>query len=283
MTGTSPSLELDGVTVDFPIYSGGSRSLKKTLVTIGTGGRIQRGGGRVSVEALKDISLRLGHGDRLGLVGHNGAGKTTLLRTMAGVYEPSAGRVRASGRIATIFDFTLGLDFDATGYENITLQGMLLGLSRKGISTLVDEIAAFTDLGGYLDMPIRAYSAGMLTRLAFAVATSTDPDILLMDEWIETGDADFFQRAEARLNTLIQRAGILVLASHNLALIRHYCTSAVWLEHGQVKAIGPVEEILEATGMSQAGAALAGRQDFTSGSADGKTAPSSAPKHGTVG
>ena len=263
MSALSPFLELDGITVDFPIYSGGSRSLKKTLVSIGTGGRIERGGGRISIQALKDVSLRLGHGDRLGLIGHNGAGKTTLLRTMAGVYEPTVGRVRASGRIATIFDFTLGLDFDATGYENITLQGMLLGLSRRGIAALVDEIAAFTDLGGYLDMPIRTYSAGMLTRLAFAVATSTEPDLLLMDEWIETGDADFFQRAEARLNTLIQRAGILVLASHNLALIRHYCTSAAWLEHGQLKAIGPVDEVLEMAGLSHPTAALAGRQDFT--------------------
>ena len=267
MAGAStgvPFLELDGITVDFPIYTGGSRSLKKTLVSIGTGGRIERGGGRISIQALKDISLRLSHGDRLGLIGHNGAGKTTLLRTMAGVYEPTVGRVRAAGRIATIFDFTLGLDFDATGYENITLQGMLLGLTRRGIGALTDEIAAFTDLGGYLDMPIRTYSAGLLTRLAFAVATSTEPDLLLMDEWIETGDADFFQRAEARLNTLIHRAGILVLASHNLALIRHYCTSAAWLEHGQVKAIGPVDEVLEMAGLGHASAALAGRQDFTS-------------------
>ena len=260
----SPSLELDGVTVDFPIYSGGSRSLKKTLVSIGTGGSITRDSGRISIQALKDISLRLGHGDRLGLVGHNGAGKTTLLRTMSGVYEPTLGRVRLAGRVATIFDFSLGLDFDATGYENITLQGMLLGLSRRGIAALVDDIAGFTDLGDYLNMPIRTYSAGMLTRLSFAVATSTDPELLLMDEWIETGDADFFQRAESRLNTLIQRAGILVLASHNMALIRHYCTSAAWLEHGQIKMIGSVDEVLEASGLSDAKAALAGRQDFKS-------------------
>jgi len=264
MSREAPYLELDGITVDFPVYSGGSRSLKKTLVTIGTGGRIERGGGRISVQALKDVSFRLGHGDRLGLVGHNGAGKTTLLRTMAGVFEPTLGRVRAAGRMATIFDFQLGLDFDATGYDNITLQGMLLGLSRRGIGQLVEEIAAFTDLGDYLNMPIRAYSAGMLTRLAFAVATATEPELLLMDEWIETGDADFFQRAEARLNALIEKAGILVLASHNLALIRHYCTSAAWLEHGQLKMIGPVEEVLSKAGLSETKAALAGRQSFSS-------------------
>ncbi len=265
---TDPSLELDNVTVDFPIYSGGSRSLKKTLVSIGTGGRILHGSGRVSIQALKEVSLKLGHGDRLGLIGHNGAGKTTMLRTMAGVYEPTIGKVRVSGRVATIFDFELGLDFDATGFENITLQGMLLGLSRRGIARLTDEIAAFTDLGGYLNMPIRTYSAGMLTRLAFAVATSSDPDLLLMDEWIETGDADFFHRAEERLRTLIGRAGILVLASHNMALIRHYCTSAIWLEHGQLKAAGPVEEVIAAAGLQESKASLAGRQDFDDGRGD---------------
>ncbi len=265
-----PSLELDNVTVDFPIYSGGSRSLKKTLVSIGTGGRILQGGGRVSIQALKEVSLKLNHGDRLGLIGHNGAGKTTLLRTMAGVYEPTIGKVRVSGRVATIFDFTLGLDFDATGYENITLQGMLLGLSRRGIGQLTDEIAAFTDLGGYLDMPIRTYSAGMLTRLAFAVATSTDPELLLMDEWIETGDADFFHRAEERLRTLIGRAGILVLASHNMALIRtllHPRRSGCL--HGQLKASRPGRRgDRRVAGLQESKASLAGRQDFDANRGD---------------
>ena len=255
MTDYEPSLSLKGVTVDFPIYAGGSRSIKKTLVSIGTGGRITRGGGRVSVQALKEITLDLKHGDRLGIIGHNGAGKTTLLRTMAGVYEPTTGKVRVAGRVSTIFDFALGLDFDATGYENITLQGMLLGLSGREVAALTDEIAAFTDLGDYLNMPIRTYSAGMLTRLAFAVATSIEPEVLLMDEWIETGDAEFFHKAEARLRSLVERAGILVLASHNVALIRSYCNTGVWLEHGRVKLLGPIEEVLEATGMNDAGSA----------------------------
>ena len=243
------SIALDNVTVDFPIYPGGGRSLKKTLVAIGTGGRIHRGGGRVSVEALKDITFSLDHGDRLALIGHNGAGKTTLLRVMAGVYEPSVGRVRVEGRISTIFDFTLGLDFDATGYENIALQGMLLGLTKKAIADLADEIASFTDLGDYLDMPIRTYSAGMLTRLAFAVATAIDPEVLLMDEWIAAGDLGFFDRAEARLKALVERAGILVLASHSVALVRRYCNKALWLEHGTMKAIGPIDEVLQAAGL----------------------------------
>lgn len=258
------SITLDNVTVDFPIYSGGGRSLKKTLVAIGTGGRITQGGGRVSVEALKDISFSLDHGDRLGLVGHNGAGKTTLLRVMAGVYEPMAGRVRVRGRISTIFDFTLGLDFDATGYENIALQGMLLGLSKRAIAALAEEIATFTDLGGYLDMPIRTYSAGMLTRLAFAVATAIDPEVLLMDEWIAAGDAEFFHRAEARLHALVERAGILVIASHNLDLIRRYCNKALWLEHGRLKAVGPVEEVFQAAGLS-GGASPVGRVGVAGG------------------
>ena len=244
------SISLDGITVNFPVYSGGGRSLKKTLVAIGTGGRITTGGGRVSVEALKDISLRLEHGDRLALVGHNGAGKTTLLRVMAGVYEPTLGHVQVTGRVSTIFDFTLGLDFDATGYENIVLQGMLLGMNKRAVSALTDEIGAFTDLGGYLDMPIRTYSAGMLTRLAFSVATAIDPEILLMDEWIAAGDAEFFQRAESRLQALVERAGILVLASHNAALLRRYCNKGAWLEHGQLKAFGALDDVMEAAGLA---------------------------------
>jgi ABC-2 type transport system ATP-binding protein/lipopolysaccharide transport system ATP-binding protein len=247
------SITLANVTVDFPIYSGGGRSLKKTLVAIGTGGRInQGGGGRISVEALKDISFSLDHGDRLGLIGHNGAGKTTLLRVMAGVYEPTVGLVRVRGRISTIFDFTLGLDFDATGYENIALQGMLLGLTKRAVALLAEEIGTFTDLGGYLDIPIRTYSAGMLARLAFAVATAIDPEVLLMDEWISAGDAEFFHRAEARLHALVERAGILVLASHSIDLIRRYCNKVLWLEHGRLKAIGETEEVLHAAGLSNA-------------------------------
>jgi ABC-2 type transport system ATP-binding protein/lipopolysaccharide transport system ATP-binding protein len=199
------SLALENITIDFPIYSGGGRSLK-----------------------------------------------TTLLRAMAGVYEPTLGRVSVSGRVSTIFDFTLGLDFDATGYENISLQGMLLGLTRKSVAALTDEIAAFTGLGAYLDMPIRTYSAGMLTRLAFAVATSIDPEVLLMDEWIATGDAAFFEKAEARLQALVERAGILVLASHNANLLRRYCNVALWLEHGRIRLMGPVDDVLKAAGLAAA-------------------------------
>lgn len=246
------SISLNSVTVDFPIYAGGSRSLKKTLVAISAGGRITRGNtGRISVQALKDISLELKHGDRLGLVGHNGAGKTTLLRVMAGVYEPTLGTVKVTGRVSTIFDFQLGLDFDATGYENIAIQGMLLGLKRRQIAQLSEEIGQFADLGAYLDMPIRTYSAGMLTRLSFAVATAVDPEILLMDEWIETGDAEFFSRAESRLQAIVERAGILALASHRVALIRRFCNKAIWLEHGQLRALGPVDEVLKAAGLNE--------------------------------
>jgi ABC-2 type transport system ATP-binding protein/lipopolysaccharide transport system ATP-binding protein len=266
------SILMSDVTVDFPIYSGGGRSLKKTLVAIGTGGSIQRGAGRITVEALKDISLNLDHGDRLAIVGHNGAGKTTLLRVMAGVYEPTQGRVRVTGRVSTIFDFTLGLDFDATGYENIALQGMLLGLSRREIGALVDEIGVFTDLGAYLDMPIRTYSSGMLTRLAFAVATSVDPEVLLIDEWIATGDAEFFQRAEERLHALVERAGILVLASHIPALMRRYCTKAVWLEHGRLKRVGSVEEVLEAAALPDDLPVAGGSGSGRSGSQAGRPA-----------
>ena len=203
---SNASIAIDECTVDFPIYSGGVVFEKNPGCDRHRGAHQTGRGTAVNLGAERRV-LELGHGDRLGIIGHNGAGKTTLLRVMAGVYEPTLGHVRVSGRVSTIFDFSLGLDFDATGNENIQLQGMLLGLSRRQIGAMGDEIAEFTDLGGYLEMPIRTYSAGMLTRLAFAVATAIDPEVLLMDEWIETGDAEFFHRAEARLNGLVERAG----------------------------------------------------------------------------
>lgn len=238
---------LDDVSVDFPIYDGVSRSLKNRIVTASTGGRISAGSGHATVvRALDQIDLRVEHGDRLALIGHNGAGKTTLLRVMAGIYTPMRGRVRRVGKVAPLFDTGFGMDLEATGYENIRLRGLYLGLTRKQIDERFDEIAAFAELGSFLRMPLRTYSAGMQTRLAFAVSTSIDPEILLLDEQIGAGDAAFMARATERLEQLIERSGILVLASHSDDAVRRLCTKGVVLEHGQIKFFGPAEEALEA-------------------------------------
>ncbi len=241
----TPSLHVDAVTVDFPVYGGDSRSFKNDLLHRSTGGRIGRYAGRgMSVRALEEVTLAFARGDRVALVGANGAGKTTLLRVLAGIYQPTGGTVRRRGRVASLFNISLGIDFDATGYENIGTRGLLLGLTPAEIRERTDEIAAFTELGDYLAMPVHTYSSGMMLRLAFAVCTCIEPEILLMDEWIGVGDAAFVEKAERRLQAFVERAGILVLASHSAALIERVCTTGVLLERGRVRAAGPIDRIL---------------------------------------
>ncbi len=238
---------VDDITIEFPLYGGSSRSLKKTLMRAGTGGRIARDAGeRICVQALRNVSLAIGHGERVGLIGPNGAGKTTLRRVLAGIYEPAYGVVRLDGRTSPLFDVGLGTDPEATGYENIMLRGLLLGLDSDEIRERTEEIADFTELGAHLSLPVRTYSAGMRLRLAFAVSTCIRPEILLMDEWIGAGDARFLEKAEARMNEMIDRSSILVLASHSEALIRRLCTKAVFLDSGRVKAAGPVDAVCDA-------------------------------------
>jgi ABC-2 type transport system ATP-binding protein len=198
------------------------------------------------VEALSDINLELRAGDRLGLIGHNGAGKSTLLRVMAGVYEPGVGRVCRKGRVAPMFDVSLGMDPDSTGYENIRLRGLFLGLTSKQIRALADDIADFSGLGDFLNMPIRTYSSGMHMRLAFSVSTSVEPEILLLDEGITAGDAAFLEKADRRVEELVSKAGILVLAAHSRELMERVCTRAALLEQGRIVEEGPVSETFDA-------------------------------------
>ena len=243
------SLRLTGVAVDFPVYSADSRSLKNNLLHKSTGGRIGRdAGNHVSVCALEDVNLVLERSDRVGLIGANGAGKTTLLRVLAGVYQPTRGQVWRQGRVASLFDISLGIDPSATGYENIVMRGMFLGFTPAEIRKRSDEIAAFTELGDYLAMPVYTYSTGMMLRLAFAVCTCIEPEILLMDEWIGVGDAAFVEKAEGRLQGLVAGAGMLVLASHNPDLLERNCTTGVLLDSGRVRAFGTVGEVLREYG-----------------------------------
>ena len=242
---SSPFLRLRDVRVDFPIYEANARSLKARLAVMGTGGRIgisQTGG--VSIEALQDITLAFEAGDRVALLGHNGAGKSTLLRVLAGIYEPVSGVLERSGRVGSLFDLALGMDPDATGWENITIRGMLMGMRRREVLAMRDEIGAFSDLGDYLSMPVRTYSSGMMLRLAFSVCTSFAPEILLMDEWLSVGDAAFVEKAETRMREVVSNAGIVVLASHSVELLRHVCNRGVLLEHGRVVQAGAIEDVI---------------------------------------
>jgi homopolymeric O-antigen transport system ATP-binding protein len=240
------SIRLDRVSVSFPIYSAGGRSIRTRLMAAGSGGRIGTDrASHVVVRGLKDVTAEIEHGDRVALIGRNGAGKTTLLRVMAGIYEPVAGTALIEGRIAPLFDFGLGMDPESSGYENIVIRGLYLGLSKAAIRAKVDEIAEFTELGSFLNLPLRTYSAGMQTRLSFAVSTCIEPEILLLDEGIGAGDAAFLDKAKRRLEGVVARAGILVFASHSESLVRQLCSRAMLLDQGSVVATGPIDEILQ--------------------------------------
>jgi len=222
--------------VDYPVFAAGNRSLKKALWRSATGGAVERGkdDGLVIVKALRALNFDIKKGDRVGLYGHNGAGKSTLLRVLAGGCEPLRGTLDIQGSIASMLSISLGMDNEATGYENILLRATLMGLSRKEIEDVTPEIAEFSELGGYLNMPIRTYSSGMAMRLAFAVSTTIKADIILMDEWLSVGDESFFQKAKDRLKKMLDSAHILILASHDKNLIRAQCNRLFHMEQGQI-------------------------------------------------
>ena len=230
--------------VDIPVYDTSARSLKKQILRATTGGRIVRDHGVAVARVINGISLELKDGDRLGLVGHNGAGKTSLLRVLAGVYEPTSGWVNVEGSVIPLLDIGLGIDYESTGFENILLRGVVLGVKRRELKSLTERIVEFTELGDYLAMPVRTYSSGMILRLAFGISTCVTPEILLLDEFFGVGDASFLAKAERRLNELVSNAGILVFASHSQDLIRRLCNKALWLNKGEIRALGEVEHVL---------------------------------------
>jgi lipopolysaccharide transport system ATP-binding protein len=222
--------------VEFPIYNASHRSLRKSLMRATTGGRVAADAGkRVTVRALDQVSFELKPGDRVGLVGHNGAGKTTMLRVLAGVYAPVSGVLDVKGRIVSLIDMSLGMDQEATGYENIFLRGIMMGMRPREIEEKLDAIAEFSELGeDFLNMPVRTYSSGMMLRLAFAVSTSIHADIVLMDEWLSVGDAAFNEKAAERLNSVVENSSILVLASHSPEMVQKMCNRVLTFQHGHI-------------------------------------------------
>lgn len=226
-------IELDRVCVDLPVFGAHSRSLKNRLISAATGGRLAREAGVTCVRALSNITLELKRGDRLGLWGHNGAGKTTLLRVLAGAYAPTSGSASIQGDVTSLIDLALGMEPEATGFENIALRLMMMGRAPRLADQLAEEVEEFSGLGQFLDLPIRTYSSGMLMRLAFAISTAVEPEILLMDEWLSVGDEDFVARAEERLESLLERTEILVIASHSRELLERRCNRIMHLIHGE--------------------------------------------------
>jgi ABC-type polysaccharide/polyol phosphate transport system ATPase subunit len=209
---------------------------------ISTGGNISTSHGRQRVTALDCVSFELSAGDRLGLIGNNGAGKTTLLKTLYGIYEPTSGSVKINGSVDALFNISLGFRPQATGRRNIILRGLINGWTPEQIEERMEGIIAFSELGDFIDLPLKTYSQGMAARLAFSAATALEPEILLMDEWIGAGDPDFQKKARNRMMELAERAGIIVLASHNHDLLRKVCNKLLELEHGKVKSFSSVEQ-----------------------------------------
>ena len=232
------SIKAKNIVVEFPIYDSSHQSLKKNILRAATGGMISAdSGGHVKIRALDNVSFEFKEGDRVGIQGHNGAGKSTLLRVLSGCYEPTEGTLLTQGRIASLLDISVGFDGEWTGYENIFLRGLLMGLTPKQIRAKMEEIADFSELGEYMNMPLRTYSSGMVVRLAFSISTNVDADILLMDEWLGVGDASFMEKAEKRLNDIVNKTPILVLASHSKDLLQKVCSKQFRLNHGKLEEV----------------------------------------------
>ena len=241
-------IEAKHVGIEFPVAPPNAQSFRHLALRTASrvGGKVSRNAGSFQfVQALDDISFTLKEGDRLGLLGHNGAGKTTLIRVLAGIYEPTRGSLRVVGRNVPMFDIGLGMDEEASGYENIRTRGLILGLSPKEIEERVPEIVEFAELGDYLELPIRTYSSGMLLRLVFSIAASIHGDIILMDEWIAVGDAQFRKKTHERLQEITARSGIVVLASHDHGLLRDTCNLGLFLEGGRARAFGAIEDVFK--------------------------------------
>jgi lipopolysaccharide transport system ATP-binding protein len=238
-------ITLTNASVEIPIFNANGRSLTSRILEVATGGKLDSDpNGKVIVRALSNVSLELRDGDRVGLVGHNGAGKSTLLRVLSGVFVPTGGKATIEGSVGSLIDVSLGINAEASGRENIFIRGALLGLSKKEVREKFEEIVDFSELGEFVEMPMRTYSSGMQLRLAFAVSTVVRPEILLMDEWLSVGDGGFQAKASERLSTLVDVSKILVLASHSRELLEEVTNKVLWLEHGQMKMYGPSNEVL---------------------------------------
>ena len=233
-------ISFHNATIRYPVYGSHGMSLRSHLLRVATGGNIEQDARTTVVTALKDVSFTLRDGDAVGLIGHNGSGKSTLLRTMAGIYPPSSGTVTLQGKTSTVFEIGAGLDHELSGYDNIIHLGMMMGMSYGEAKALTPDIEEFTELGDFLQLPIRTYSSGMTMRLMFAVATAVTPEILLLDEMFSTGDAGFQEKSLARIRKLIGLAKIFVFASHDHSLIKTYCNRIFKLEHGYIEEI-PLE------------------------------------------
>jgi ABC-type polysaccharide/polyol phosphate transport system ATPase subunit len=236
-------IKLDDVGLLFRVRRHGRISLKEYLLK----GMFRRSVQTAfEVQALEHVNLRIAAGDRVGIIGPNGAGKSTLLKLLAGIYPPTTGRRIIRGQVSALFDLTLGFELDATGWENIMFRGYLQGETPRSIRGKVQPIAEFSELGSFLDMPVRYYSSGMMVRLAFSIATAIEPEILIIDEVLSAGDLSFQAKARQRMRDLMSNAQAVVVVSHDLGSLAMLCDRVVWLDHGRVQMIGPTGDVIAA-------------------------------------
>jgi lipopolysaccharide transport system ATP-binding protein len=234
-------IELDNVGITFRIRPHGRSSLKEFLVRHWLR---KPANPPMQVHALRDVSLRVGEGERLGILGPNGAGKSTLLKLLAGIYPPTRGRRRVAGRISSLFDLSLGFEPEANGWQNIAYRCYLQGETPAGVRARLPEIAEFSELGKFLDVPVRYYSAGMMVRLAFSVATAIEPEILLLDEVFGAGDLSFQHKARQRMQDMMARARLIVLVSHDLDSLARVCSKVIWLDRGRIRQTGSPAQVI---------------------------------------
>jgi ABC-type polysaccharide/polyol phosphate transport system ATPase subunit len=237
------SVDLENVSLTFHVRPTARLTLKDYIVRR----EVRKAAhARKKVRALQEIDLHLKDGDRLGIVGHNGAGKSSLLRLLAGIYPPTRGRRHILGRVSSLFEITLGFELEATGWENIAYRGYLQGETPRSVRAKAQSIAEFTELGDFLDMPVRYYSAGMMVRLAFSIATSIEPEILLVDEVLSVGDLAFQHKARQRMREMIAKASLIVLVSHDLRALPGLCNQGLWMDHGRIHRVGRIDEVIDA-------------------------------------
>jgi lipopolysaccharide transport system ATP-binding protein len=236
-------IELNKVNLTFNVRKDSGLTLKEFIVR----GMFRKSvNPRMQVHALRDVDLSIGDGERVGIIGHNGAGKSTILKLLAGIYPPTSGRCVVEGHISSLFDIALGFEGDATGWENIGYRSYLQGETPKTMRSKVQSIADFSELGEFLDMPVRYYSAGMSVRLAFSIATAIEPEILLVDEVLSVGDISFREKARGRMEEMMQKAKIIVMVSHDLSAVADLCERTIWMEHGAIRAAGPTQRMIAA-------------------------------------
>lgn len=240
------SIELYGVTLDYAVYSVRAQSLRTSVMNMAIGGRFMKDQRDITViRALSNIGFRLEAGDRLGIIGHNGSGKTSLLRVVAGIYEPTEGVVQIQGRISSMISIYSGMDSEASGLQNIYNLALMRMIRKNVIKDRVAAIVEFSELGAFINLPVKTYSAGMVARLAFAVATELNADILILDEWLGAGDASFFEKSATRMERLVEQSNIVVLATHDNGLVRRVCNKVCVLNAGRMTYFGPTESYFE--------------------------------------